>query len=666
MADKIKVPKGYSCVRIINSGSFGTVVELIAKATNTHYAGKMVQCLMEKDIERFNREVGRLRRFSHPRIVKLKEVVTMDNTKVMVMELGGKFLAEIVKDLTERKVLMAREDVYRVMEDIASALELMHSDEGGKTAHGDVKMENILTDADGHAKLCDFGAAESESVSNSRSVMTLMYVSPERMASETGRATCSADVWSLGVVLFWLLFGEPPFKSQNPPQQIREITSFKSKSPVQLIRQITSNQTANTTNVCGEEERALLMRMMDTSAESRVTCRQLRLSKSFRCIVNAVEGVWKLKDEDEQATRVKTEEEKVKLKEEWRKAEARARKAEQEILAAETRQKKAEADRMQLEKEKRRADEKTRIAEEKTMLVEERQRQAEEAIALAEREKEKLSDEVLRIRKRLGEARGRNGKSGREKRESIWTMGPTKETMPTAWVGTESLQSLNRTAHALTPTTLTQIVKLDLGTNWRTAFTFPIDEGDWELKIRASENTFVNVSVFFSLLIISVLGFLKHPLPKDATQNGCGYWMNGIGGDFVLWNGRMWRGGAFKPVGTNKKCDRIGQTAAIRVNMLTREAKLFVDDEEQPGIFTDIPSPLCLGITTGFIDSDHQSVEVLWLKRLRGSDDRERSVPKETTPSNMCHRPIRLMLLFSSATAGLVAVYSLFLKCSSK
>ncbi|KAK2959694.1 hypothetical protein BLNAU_5471 [Blattamonas nauphoetae] len=87
MADKIKVPEG---------------------STETHYAGKMVQCLTQKDIERFDREVGRLQRFSHSRIIKLKEVVAMDNTKVMVMELGGKSLAEIVKDLTERKELMAR------------------------------------------------------------------------------------------------------------------------------------------------------------------------------------------------------------------------------------------------------------------------------------------------------------------------------------------------------------------------------------------------------------------------------------------------------------------------------------------------------------------------------------------------------------------------------
>ncbi|KAK2953803.1 putative serine/threonine protein kinase [Blattamonas nauphoetae] len=163
------------------------------------------------------------------------------------------------------------------MEDISSALELMHNHESGKTAHGDVKLDNILIDRDGHAKLCDFGAAESENVSSSRSVVSQMYVSPERIESETGKATCEADMWALGVVLYWLLFGEPPFQAKNPAQLIREITSFK---PTMIP------------NLCGEDERALLMRMMD----------KLRLSKSFRCIVNTLEGMWKL-NEAEQAQR---------------------------------------------------------------------------------------------------------------------------------------------------------------------------------------------------------------------------------------------------------------------------------------------------------------------------------------------------------------------------
>ncbi|KAK2949384.1 putative Carbon catabolite-derepressing protein kinase [Blattamonas nauphoetae] len=473
MTDFIQVPDRYTFVRIIDSGGFGTVVEMIEKSSNIHYAGKIVQCLTQKHKERFDREVGRLRTFSHPRIIKLKETVTMEGRQVMVMELGGRSLAEVVQEYTSRTVRMPREEVYRVMEDITSAVDLMHNHSSGRIAHGDVKMENILMDADGHVKLCDFGAAESEDVTATSSAMSQLYVSPERMESETGAATCEADVWALGVVLYWLLFGEPPFTSKNPALLIRTITTFKATS-------------INIT--CGEEVRALLMRMMDP----------LCLGKAFRCIVNTADGVWKLRD------------------------------AEQKELS-------------------------TRVA-----ILESKQLQPHSPL-------------------------------------------PSELKMSNVWVGTESLQTLDRTVHKLTPTTLTQIITLETA-KWRTAFTFPINEGEWELKIRGNDP-----------LWDVMLGFLKHPHHENPTLKSCGSYSGGIGGDFILVNGGMWQRGEFKPAGTNKKCERVGQTAAIRVNMSTREARLFVDDEEQPGIFPDIPSPLCLGIST---HSQNAPIEVLHLARL--------------------------------------------------
>ncbi|KAK2953224.1 hypothetical protein BLNAU_11850 [Blattamonas nauphoetae] len=177
------------------------------------------------------------------------------------------------------------------------------------------------------------------------------------------------------------------------------------------------------------------------------------------------------------------------------------------------------------------------------------------------------------------------------------------------WVGTESLKTIDRTAHKLTPTTIDHIIIHPKNNPFRTAFTLPIAEGEWELKIRVIDYE-PNL----------MLGFIRHPLPDNATQKSCGTFHGGIGGEFVLWNGQMWKGNEIKPAGTNKKCKLVGQTAAIRVNMWTKEARLFVDDEEQPGIFTNIPSPLCLGITTGF-QIESQSVEVMWLKRLRGHDE---------------------------------------------
>ncbi|KAK2953898.1 putative CAMK/CDPK protein kinase [Blattamonas nauphoetae] len=284
MSKPVKVPDGYTFMRSISSGGFGSVVELMKNSSQKHYAGKMIPCMTSKDEERIDREVNRLRKFTHPGIVGLKEVSSMDNIKVIVMELGGQSLADMVRDHTSRGVLVARDVVYRVMADISSALSLMHNDSSGATAHGDVKMENILLFPGGHFKLCDLGAVESEDVSSTRSVMSQLYVSPERMESETGRATCSSDVWALGIVLHWLLFGEPPFKSQNAARLFREIGSFR-------VSMIGSS--------CGGEERALLMRMLDPNPETRVTSRQLCSFGVFRCLVNTLSALWRLKDADD-------------------------------------------------------------------------------------------------------------------------------------------------------------------------------------------------------------------------------------------------------------------------------------------------------------------------------------------------------------------------------
>ncbi|KAK2943130.1 putative Calcium/calmodulin-dependent protein kinase type II alpha chain [Blattamonas nauphoetae] len=281
MSESIKVPDGYSFVREINSGGFGSVVELIENSTQKHYAGKMMQCVTAKDKERIDREVNRLQKFAHPGIVEMKELASTDNMKVIVMELGERSLAEVV--------------VYRVMVEVSSALNLMHNHESGPTSHGDVKMENILLFPGGHFKLCDLGAAESEDVSSTRSVMSQLYVSPDRMESETGKATCSSDVWALGIVLYWLLFGEPPFKSQNTARLFREIGSFR-------VSKIGSG--------CGGEERALLMRMLDPNPGTRVTSSQLCSFGVFRCLLNTPSALWRLKDADDKEHLAKLEKEK--------------------------------------------------------------------------------------------------------------------------------------------------------------------------------------------------------------------------------------------------------------------------------------------------------------------------------------------------------------------
>ncbi|KAK2963623.1 hypothetical protein BLNAU_1188 [Blattamonas nauphoetae] len=223
----MNAPPGYDFLRHISDGGFGTVIEVSENSTGEHFAVKMMRSMSEKDKERIGREVHRLRVFIHPGIVRLKELVPMENMEAIVMELGGQSLAQLVKSHSER----------------------------------------------------DLGGAESEDVSSTRGVMSMQYVSPERMDDENGRARASADVWALGIVLHWLLFGKGLFSGQTMIKLAREIGSFK---PSQIEMS------------CGEEERELLMRMLDPDEGSRLTSKQLVESSILRCLINSKEEGWKL------------------------------------------------------------------------------------------------------------------------------------------------------------------------------------------------------------------------------------------------------------------------------------------------------------------------------------------------------------------------------------
>ncbi|KAK2954237.1 putative CBL-interacting protein kinase 3 [Blattamonas nauphoetae] len=398
MTNVIEVPDGYSFVKPISSGGFGSVVEMMKNSTRKHYAGKMIPCVTPKDNERIDHEVNRLRKFVHPGIVQLKEVVSMGNLKVIVMELGGQSLAEIMKDYTERKVLMPRDAVYRVMVDITSALAMMHSEEGGRTAHRDVKMENILLFPGGHFKLCDLGATESEVESSTRSVMSQQYVSPERIESETGKATCSSDVWALGIVLHWLLFGEPPFKSKSLLKLGREIESFR-------VSMIGSG--------CGGEERALLMRILDPNPVTRVTSCQLGSFGVFRCLVNTKSAVWRLKDADDRENKEKARKSEKALEMEkntLKQAEAMNKRKDAELNSLKEKLDKSESERKEAEAKVSRLEQQLKTEQATNSRLTEEMRERNETISRLQQDK-KLSDDHKSEHQRLNCSTDHSGHS---------------------------------------------------------------------------------------------------------------------------------------------------------------------------------------------------------------------------------------------------------------
>jgi len=167
----------------------------------------------EKALERFSLEVKSARRISHPNIVRIYDIGEENGRKYISMEYvdGG--------DLKQLLLVQKRLQPKLVIEftlQIASALAAAHA---LNIIHRDIKPANILLTQDKVCKLTDFGIAaffeESRDLSSNIIVGNPIYMSPEQ--NEGKNLTSSSDIYSLGIVMYEMLSGAPPFRTGNIP-----------------------------------------------------------------------------------------------------------------------------------------------------------------------------------------------------------------------------------------------------------------------------------------------------------------------------------------------------------------------------------------------------------------------------------------------------------------
>jgi len=145
----------------------------------------------------------------HPNIIKLLDYFETPSDVVLVLEYAQGELFEV---LTSDGAL-PEATVARVALGLTSALTYLHAH---RVMHRDLKPQNLLIGAGGVVKLADFGFAREvgrDSILMSSIKGTPLYMAPEMFREE--RYTPSADVWGLGVLIYELAAGKPPFFAGN-------------------------------------------------------------------------------------------------------------------------------------------------------------------------------------------------------------------------------------------------------------------------------------------------------------------------------------------------------------------------------------------------------------------------------------------------------------------
>jgi eukaryotic-like serine/threonine-protein kinase len=216
VVDQRVYSRRYQVTHLIARGGTATVYRAQDLMLNRPVALKVLYPELSVDqnfVERFRREAQAAANLSHPNIVPVFDWGEDNGAYFIVMELiEGSSLAGILA--AGRRPTPQR--AATLVAQVASALAYAHR---AGVVHRDIKPGNILLTTDGQIKVTDFGIAQAistqDNLTASGSVMgTATYFSPEQ--AEGAMVDGRSDVYSLGVVLYELLAGRPPFTADTP------------------------------------------------------------------------------------------------------------------------------------------------------------------------------------------------------------------------------------------------------------------------------------------------------------------------------------------------------------------------------------------------------------------------------------------------------------------
>ena len=281
----------YQIEELLGQGGMSTVYKATDPNLRRTVAVKLIHSHLSNNpefVRRFEEEAASVAQLRHPNIIHVYDFNHDEDTYYMILEyVAGDTLQHHLKTLRDEGRQMPLEDVIRIGADLANAVDYAHQ---RGMIHRDIKPANVMLDPQGQAILMDFGIAKmiggETHTATGAVVGTALYMSPEQVLGN--RPTAQSDIYALGVTLFEMVSGRPPFEGDSamsvmmahvnqPVPDLNEIAPGTPAALKQIIEKALAKDPADRYATAGEI--AVALRSIDLAVPTGSTASTARVTK---------------------------------------------------------------------------------------------------------------------------------------------------------------------------------------------------------------------------------------------------------------------------------------------------------------------------------------------------------------------------------------------------